>query len=62
MFGPFRASWYGRFLTDLYKKYGERAAALMGKNRLIRWVLMRLMESALYQARKDQERGKGGNP
>lgn len=50
LFGPFREHRLGRLITDLYAEYGERAAALMKRNRPARWVLTRLCHLALRQA------------
>ncbi len=52
LFGTFRKSWYGRALTDLYVRFGERAAERIRTRPVERRILKWLFDKALQSARE----------
>jgi hypothetical protein len=57
IFGPFRDSWIGRRLANLYIGFGEDVARWMKTNRLLRWVMRKIFDAALEKAIKWEARG-----
>lgn len=50
LFGPFRAKWYGRLVTDLYLKFGERTAGMIERHPILRRPFRKLFDLALRRA------------
>jgi hypothetical protein len=54
IFGTFQHTKIGGIIAKLYLRFGERIAAHMRTNRLIRWMFVKLANLALRQARREK--------
>jgi hypothetical protein len=54
LIGPCRETWAGRRFTELYRVYGERLAAAMRNNRLLRAAVRLLFDRLLSVAQKSK--------
>jgi hypothetical protein len=52
LFGPFRSSWYGYILTDLYTWRGEWMAAQIKRHPVLRKLFLPIFNAALAKARE----------
>jgi hypothetical protein len=50
--GPVSEYPLGRFIVDLYRRFGERLADAVHRHRSLRWIFTRIFNAALRQARK----------
>ena len=50
--GPVSKYPVGRFIVNLYRRFGERLAEAIRRHRSLRWIFTRIFDAALRQARK----------